>query len=303
MNTIRIAGLFFVAGSLLAGAAHADDPKYTFTKQDDVKDVKGVEWDATAEAGLVLTTGNSETTTATGGAKLSRKTGKNKFAASIDGTYAKSGIRKAREGVTQVASASDIVEQSTVTAKNVTAKARYDRYLTTLNSLFVGVVGQVDEPAGKKFAGSAQLGYSRSLLKNEKHEAVAELGLDVTHTRFVSGDPSTITVPSARAFLAYKGKMTESTNLDTSVEVLPNLNKYDMPTGPVAIGEDTRVNFHVGYTSKITKNLSVNTSFDAKYDNRPAPLALPGVTFAADFVPEAAKTDTTLKASLIYSFF
>ena len=50
-----------------ASPAFADDPKFDYGKADDVKDVKAPEWTAAAEAGLVFITGNSETTTLTGG--------------------------------------------------------------------------------------------------------------------------------------------------------------------------------------------------------------------------------------------
>jgi hypothetical protein len=299
----RSIALTFVGASLLASPALADDPKFEFGKVEEVKAVKGVEWDASAEFGLVLTTGNSEVTTMTGGAKASRKTGKNKLTMSVDGTYAQSGIRRAKAGVTTVSSASDIETVDTVSAKNLTGKARYDRYLTELNSLFLGIIAKTDVPAGIKVGGSAQAGYSRSLYKSEKYEAVSEIGYDYTFTRFDAADAKSTNVHSARIYAAFKGKMNDATNLDTSVEALPNLNKFTLPTGEVGIGEGTRVNFHVGITSKLTKSLSVNTSLDLKYANSPAPLSLPGVTFAAGFSPESAQMDSILKASLIYSFF
>src|SRR6188768_3969565 len=73
--------------------AYAGDPKFEYGKSEEVKDVKDVEWIAAAEAGLVFTTGNSETTTVTGGLKASRKTGKNKLALEGSAAYAKSGLR------------------------------------------------------------------------------------------------------------------------------------------------------------------------------------------------------------------
>jgi hypothetical protein len=291
--------------SLLAAPARAEDPKFEFGKAEDVKEVKGVEWDASAEFGLIITTGNSETNTISGAAKASRKTGANKLSLAIEGAFVRSGIRKARPGVTTLTSANDIIIENTTSSKNLTGRARYDRYLTELNSLFLGAVVGTDEPAGKKLAVSAQLGYSRSLYKSEKHEAVAEIGYDFTYTKSVTGDPATTKVQAARLFAGYKGKMTDTTNLDSTVEVLPNILGYKIPTqtANVKFAEDTRVNFHVGITSKITKSLSVNTSLDLKYDNRPSPLSLAGVTLGAGFVPAATALDSTLKASLIYSLF
>jgi hypothetical protein len=47
--------------------------------------------------------------------------------------------------------------------------------------------------------------------------------------------------------------------------------------------------------------MSVQTSIEAKYDNRPAPASIEGLRMG--FVPEASKLDTMMKASLIYTFF
>ena len=71
---MTVAMLATAAGGALA------DPSFTYGNADDVKDVKTVVWTAAAEAGLVLTTGNSQTTTATAGIKTTRKSGNNQLA-------------------------------------------------------------------------------------------------------------------------------------------------------------------------------------------------------------------------------
>ncbi len=48
-------------------------------------------------------------------------------------------------------------------------------------------------------------------------------------------------------------------------------------------------------------NLAIQTSVEAKFDNRPGPLKI--ANLAPGFVPEASSLDTIMKASLIYSFF
>src|SRR3954463_9875943 len=90
MLCLSVLGVVLLAFPALAVAG---DPKFEYGKQEEVKDVKGVEWHATAEAGVVFTTGNSETTTGTGGLKVSRKTGNNKIAIEGSAAYSKSGIR------------------------------------------------------------------------------------------------------------------------------------------------------------------------------------------------------------------
>ena len=75
------------------GRARADDPKFEYGKVADVKDVKAIEWKAAAEAGLIFTTGNSETITATGGLKASRKKKDNKLSIEAAAAFAKSSVR------------------------------------------------------------------------------------------------------------------------------------------------------------------------------------------------------------------
>src|SRR4051812_19792543 len=98
--------------------AVAGDPKFEYGKQEEVKDVKGVEWHAPAEAGVVFTPGTSETTPATGGMKASRKTGNNKLQLEGSAAYSKSSIRVLNDlnGNGMVDNANEIQDVETVTA-------------------------------------------------------------------------------------------------------------------------------------------------------------------------------------------
>ena len=296
-------GILAATTIVAASAAHAQPaPKFEFGKQEEVAKVKDVEWTAQAEAGVVFTTGNSETTTISAGFKTSRKTGFNKFSLEGSMTYAKSGVRVLQDanGNGMIDDESEITTQDTVTAETYASKARYDRFLTAHNSLFVAVLASRDKPAGKEAVYGAQIGYSRQLYKTEKAEAVAEIGYDFSREDLVTG-PS-LSIHSARAFLGYKAEMTEGTTLDASVEALTNLNKEDLATGKDgSIGRDTRINSKIGIASKVSKNLSVQTSIELKYDHRPGPLPIKGL--AMGFVPEASNFDTIMKASLIYQIF
>ena len=55
MNTSVIAGLCGLCLCAIGSVAFADDPKFEYGKSDDLKDVKAVQWKASAQAGLVLT--------------------------------------------------------------------------------------------------------------------------------------------------------------------------------------------------------------------------------------------------------
>ena len=293
-----------VAATLVAApvAFAQPAPKFEFGKSEEVEKVKDVEWTAQAEAGIVFTTGNAETTTATGGLKASRKTGQNKLSLEGSLTYAKSGIRVLRDNNANgmIDDGSEITTEETTTAETYAAKARYDRFLTKFNSLFVAVLASRDRPAGKEKVLGAQAGYSRQLFKSKTAEAVAEIGYDYSHEDLVTGNSNSI--HSARGYLGYKAEMTEGTTLDAAFEVLTNLNKETLPTGEDgSAGKDTRLNARLAISSKIGKSLAVQTSIEAKYDNRPGPLPIKGL--AMGFVPEASNLDTIMKASLIYTFF
>jgi hypothetical protein len=302
----------FVAVLLAAFPVFADDPKFVYGKVDDVKDVKkDVEWSATAEAGLLFSTGNSETTTITGGFHASRKTKDNKFALEGMIAYAKSGIRSLNDlnGNGLIDNANEVVTVETVTAETFASKARYDRYLDKTDSLFVAALASRDVPAGKESVYGGQLGYSRQLHKTKESESLGEFGYDYSHERLTSGTPNTNSIHSLRAFVGYKSKLTEGTDLATSLELLTNLNTEHLATAPAdseGFGgpfKDTRVNFHLEVSAKIGKNLAFSTSIDSKYDNRPAPIKFTNVMLAPGYVPEASSLDTIMKASIIYTFF
>jgi hypothetical protein len=294
--------LLVAATVFAATPVHAQTPKFEFGKSEEVEKVKDVEWNAQAEAGVVFTTGNSETTTVSAGFKASRKTGFNKFSLEGGLTYAKSGTRVLRDNNANgmIDDESEITTVDTTTAESYAAKARYDRFLTKFNSLFVALLASRDRPAGKEKALGVQVGYSRQLYKTKSAEAVAEIGYDFSREDLTAG--KSLSIHSLRAFVGFKAEMTEGTTLDASLEALTNVNEEELPTGrDGGPGKDTRVIGKVGVASKIGKNLSVSTSIELKYDHRPGPL--PIMNLAMGFVPEASGLDTIMKASLIYQIF
>ncbi len=286
---------------MVTSPAFADDPKFAYGNVKDVKDVKDVEWSASAEAGLVLTTGNSETTTATAGIKAARKSGDNKLSLEASGAYAKSGVSvlQDKNGNGLIDDQSEITTVETVTAETLAGKLRYDRFLTEYNSLYVALLAARDVPAGKESVFGGQVGYSRQLYKTSVAELVSEIGYDYSREDLLVGEP--VSIHSIRAFAGYKATMTPGTTLDTAVEVLSNLNKETLPTGKDGSAfKDTRVNVKAAIASKVSKNMSAQMSIESHFDNRPGPLAIKNL--AMGFVPEAQKLDTIMKASLIYAF-
>jgi hypothetical protein len=255
----------------------------------------------------VFTTGNSESLTATGGLKVSRKTGDNRLQLEGSATYGKSSTRVPidLDGDGMIGDATEITTLDSVTAETLAGKLRYDRYLTDLNSLFVAALASRDIPAGKEAVIGGQLGYSRSLHKTEHSNTVGEIGYDFSYENMVSGPANSI--HSARAFMGHHAAMTEGADLDASLEVLTNLNREDLTTrdadGNLRDGgpfQDTRVNAKIAISAKIGANLAFQSSIEAKYDRRPSPLAVKDL--AMGFVPESSTLDTVMKASFIYTF-
>ncbi len=286
-----------------AGVAFADDPKFEYGKKEEIKDASGVEWHATAEAGALFTTGNSENTNVTGGVKASRKQGDDKVSLEASAAYAKSTVYAFNDlnGNGMVDNSSELTTSDQLTAETLFGKLRYDRFLTDTDSLYVAAVGSRDVPAGKLAVYGGQTGYSRQLYKSATAETVGEIGYDYSHVHLVKGDA--LDIHSARAFVGHHGTLTAGTVLDASIEVLTNLNHLTLPTGQDGSAfMDTRVNAKVAISAKIGANLAIQTSFEARYDNRPAPLAIKNVMFAPGYTPAAQPLDTILKAQLIYTF-
>jgi len=96
------------------------------------------------------------------------------------------------------------------TAESYDFKARYDRFLTDKDALYVSGIASANEPAGKKFEGGGQLGYSRTAYKDKMHELVVESGYDFSYEKPVVGDG--FTNHSLRTFFGYTGKLSEKTS-------------------------------------------------------------------------------------------
>jgi hypothetical protein len=258
-----------------------------------------VKWEAAAQAGLILTTGNSRMTAFAAGVTASRKDKRNKLSFEAGSAYARSSIFLGVDADGSGAlSESEIDRLSATTTKSWLLKGRYDRFLTAKNALFVTAGMSSDKPAGKELVGNLQLGYSRELYQSGPHTFVGEAGYDYTYEdQVVAGDA--LNIHSLRGFVGYKGELSEDTKVETSVEGLFNLNSLTTPAGPVDTFGDDRVNTKLALTTKLGTRLSFRFSFEAKVDTAPSarpPLAIP---YEMGFVPVADELDTKAEATLI----
>lgn len=285
-----------------AGAAQAQQkpPTFEYGKHEDVKDVKAVEWKVSAQAGLIMSTGNADSRAAAFAAEVSRKTGDNKFKGQVGGAYADSRVYVVTDdGDGLIEAGEAVLGERTTTSQAWAVLARYDRFLTARNSLYIiGLMG-ADKPAGRKLVGGVQGGYSRLLFKNPCNEVVAEAGYDFRYENPVVGNG--VAIHSARLFAGYEGKLSKDTGLNSSVEFLVNGNSLDTAAGPVKPLEDIRVHATVALTTTLYKNISFRFGFTARYDHKPLPrpFALP---YADGFILLADKLDTKTDATLIVNF-
>jgi hypothetical protein len=303
ITTVAIAAA--VAASPARVRAQAN-PEFKFEEKPK-EEVKAVEWKATAQAGLIITTGNSQTTSMSGVAKGSRKAGANKLELEGGGAFARSTIRVASDdNMNGSIDDSEVVDITQTTNERWYGTARYDRFLTEHNSLYAKFLIESDEPAGKELVLGGQVGYSRQLYKDAIHELKAEGGYDYSHEDLVAGPG--VSIHSLRAYVGYAGKLSEDTAFAAEVEGLFNLNPISYGVladlrGAEDAGtfEDTRVNGATSLTTKMLENISFRFAFGFKWDNRPAPQPnIGGLPFTNP--RESDELDTKIEASLILNF-
>jgi len=285
-------------------AAFAQDPKFEYGKKEEAP--KTVEWKAVAQAGAILTSGNSHTSTFAAGAAASRKEGNNKLGLEASAAYGKADLK-----IVQDADGNGTIEADEITTAESTApnnwafKARYDRFLTEKNSLYAtGRIG-ADKAAGKSLVSGGQVGYSRLLLKTGAHEIAGEAGYDFSYESFEAAGAESQQIHSARFFVGYNGALSADTGLTGAFELLTNVNEEkdaladeQGQKGVDAFG-DNRIIAKVGLSTKLTKDISFRFGFTAKYDQAPAPIAPFPTPFAMGFSPLAEELDTITDVGLI----
>jgi hypothetical protein len=304
--------LVLVVWSRQAAAQDPAIPKFQFEKPPE----KPVDWKVQAKGGFLITTGNSQSRNGTVSLNGSRQAGSDRI--SVEGTlaYGRSNILLAVIDET-TGDVVDFERRADTTTNEWRARGRYDRFFTPNNSGYL--LGQLgaDRIGGKELFGGGQIGYSRQVIKNEHHTAVAELGYDFAFERYLATPDRTIdpiTIHSARVFAGELFKISEDTGLTASAEVLFNLNKEKAadasdPTGmsnEVKAFKDIRFIGKAGLTTTLYKNLSIGFGFTLRFDQNPAPRPLPssakGAKYAPDFHPFADKVDTLTEATLIFTF-
>jgi hypothetical protein len=280
-----------------------------------------VEWKAQSKGGLLMSSGNSQATNVVFGVNGSRKEGNNKLELEAGMAYGRSKNLVATTDDTGVITS--LNRQEVTSTNNWATKARYDRFLSENNVVYVSTQWAGDKIAGKTLYGGGQVGYSRQLRKDKWNLVLAELGYDFSYERYVQQTDKTIdpvTIHSARMLVGETLSLTRETGLTASVEALLNLNHetnaLNVNTGLPGVDafHDTRINGKVGISTNLFKKLALGLTFTIKYDQNPAPRPIPSVVLGApagatvSFPPGvswafADKVDTFTEVTLLYSFF
>jgi hypothetical protein len=296
------------AAILLLGApAFAQDPKFTYEKPPE----KPVDWKVQSKGGMLLTSGNSHSTSATLSLSGSRQSGDNKLA--LEGGLAYGRSRVLVPVVDAAGDVTDFTNRTDTTTNEWRARGRYDRFLTANNAIYGLAQVAADKVAGKSLFGGGQVGYSRQLWKSERDTLVAELGYDFSYESYVEQagkSQDSVAIHSARAFVGNLLTLTPQTGIATSVEALFNLNKegkaLDASNGTTGVDafKDTRATAKATLTTTLYKDLSFAFGFTARYDQNPALRPIPGgsLKYAPGVLIFSDKVDTLTEATLIFTF-
>ena len=319
LRAMALASAFALLG---AASARADDePKYDFGKAEEVKTVI---WKASANAGFLLTSGNSSTVSVSGGLNISRNDGKNKLTLSGGGAYAQSQLRAPSDlPAAQGGNANGLIDTPTeannrvsqTTSQNWLLRLRYDRFFTTRNSGYIDVYGGQDVVAGKSLMAGGQVGYSRLLLHSEMNELAAEVGYDFSFNQYVDPATPSVKIHSARIFVGYVLTLSKDTALGATLEGLFNGNPIDVgpagdPNTHFGPFEAYRIRGNAYLSTRLYKNISLRLAFTARYDNAPAPLNVKGVDLSKPLMLNGAnvgvarneKLDTMTEAAIVVTF-
>ena len=200
----------------------------------------------TAEAGVVFLYGNTKSVSANGAVNFGVKHLKNQFGLVVGAAYGRG-----------VVADTDTWE---TTATKVFGTARYDRFLSDINSLYV-LGGALHDPfANLTLQARGDVGYSHVLVNTDVHHLIGEAGFNYTHDRYVLNDPMVQHFFGARLFAGYKLTPSDTFGFSQSVEALVG------GTDNTDARFDGRMTAITAVTANATKILAVKFGFTLNWD-------------------------------------
>jgi putative salt-induced outer membrane protein len=200
--------------------------------------VKG-KWVRQLSGGLLLTSGNNDNVTVTGGLTVERQTDQDKFRAFVNGAYGKS------EGVT--------------TNQLIRGGAQYDRNITERYYWYAGTFLEQDKLSGVNFRLGIGPGVGMHVFKDEKIEFNIEGGAQYFYEQYKtasgSGDSSFRLRAAENFTYTFSPGVKAYQRFDIAADV-SNFNNFIM-------------NNEVGLESTLSENLKLRLSFLDRFNNEP----------------------------------
>lgn len=210
--------------------------------------------------GGLFASGNSNLLALTGGFNHRLRRGDNQLSLIGVGNYARSAVGGATP---------------TATVENVQGRSRYDRFITTDFSLFLGLQARRDRFAGLDLRAQVDPGVGYYFINLKDRQLWGELGYDFLYDmrrddsrdikdkdgKITGREDKSKTVHSGRAFVGYRYKINDGVSIASSLEFLQGISDPAI----------RRINGDMVVSSKFTESFSLATSFLVRYDSKPLP--------------------------------
>lgn len=240
----------------LALAAWAEDSAFVGAETP-AEPAEETETTLSAELGGTLVTGNAVFYAINGALAASSRWGMNKISA---GGGVNLGAAQSDADADGFLSDAERNAGFTQNVKRYWSEARYDRFLTERDSLYVLAGAFVDPFAGYDLRSHEQIGYARLLVDTEETQMRAELGFDVAQENYVAGvDPNRDDIYAGRLLLGVAHKFNESVGFTDTFEVYENVMDLD----------DVRILNTATLSSALSTKLSIKLSHALIFDNVP----------------------------------
>ena len=269
--------MFAALSLLLSTAAMAEESEFAGTEEPVLEEKKEPVTKVSAELGTAFATGNSIFYTVNGSLQASHEWQRNKLAL-VGGLNL--GAAKADADGDGLLNAAERAADYSQNVKRYFGDARYDRFFSDYDSLYV-LAGAFHDPfAGYDLRSHEQLGYSRRLVKNSATELVGEIGFDYAQENYTDaavegGSVEYQDVFAARLMLGVSHQFNENVSFTDTFELYEN----------VVDTEDLRILNTAALTAALNGKLSIKLSHALIFDNVPV----------AGFV----KLDQTTMATLV----
>lgn len=244
-------------------------------------------WTDAAEVGVILTSGNSQSTNFAAANKYAYTWENAEFVSNAAALRAESRPKpKNTDGV--------VTEPAKeTTAESYLLDGKYRR--TVRDGFFWYALASWNrnrfQGIDSRLSGGGGVGYR--LFERERSKLAGEVGFDYTKEDPLEGDSRNFA--GARAFVGYERKIGGSSKFGQEVEVLENLKDT----------EDLRAKSVSALTASLTSKLALKLSYTILYDKQPAEETLPDENPTNGDTPiprEFDKVDTILTATLVVNF-